>query len=58
MDVDVRGEKGTERWREGGGKRSKVMEGVMCCRGKLRGRLGVYDRLSERKRERDRQSER
>lgn len=29
---------------------SKVMEGVMCCRGKLRGHRGVCDRGTERKR--------
>lgn len=33
-----------------------MMEGVMCCRGKLRGRIGVCDR--EREREGDRQKER
>lgn len=35
-----------------GGELSKVMEGVMCCRGKSRGRIGVCDREREREKER------
>lgn len=40
-----------------GGEWSKVMEGVMCCRGKSRGRIGACDREKEEKGEIDRKKD-
>lgn len=41
-----------------GEERSKEMKGVMCCRGKSSGRMGVCDRERETNRKKERRKER